>query len=114
MLSVKVVCHSVCLFFFFKLCRQAHSLLGDLWGVRRRSSVSPVGGAAIAGLAALGFLLHAAGLTALARTTLSVLCEVMVQQLRVGLLMRRQDVKERSRGVAWSAARVQWSCPPQC
>lgn len=34
------------------------------------SSVGPVGGAAIAGLAALGLLLHAVGLTALTRTTL--------------------------------------------
>lgn len=39
-------------------------------GSGTHSSVGPVGRAAIAGLAALGFLLHAAGLTALSRTTL--------------------------------------------
>lgn len=61
-------------------------------GSRTHSSVGPVGGAAVAGLAALGFLLHAAGLTALTRATLSVLCEVMVQHLGVGLLVRWQDV----------------------
>lgn len=33
-------------------------------------SICPVGGAAIAGLAALGLLLHAVGLTALTRTPL--------------------------------------------
>lgn len=39
-------------------------------GGRKHSSVGPVGGAAITGLVALGFLGHAAGLIALTRTTL--------------------------------------------
>lgn len=38
---------------------------------------------------------------------LSVLCEVMVQQLGVGLLVRRQNVQERCRGVARRTTRVQ-------
>lgn len=66
---------------------------------RQDFSVGPVGGAAVAGLVDLGLLLHAAGLAALTRTTLSVLGQVMVQQLGVGLLVRH-DVKEGGRGVA--------------
>lgn len=80
-------------------------------GAVERSSVGPVGGVPITGLAALGFLLHAAGLTALARTALCVLCEVVVQHLGVGLLMRGKNVQERSRGVARSAPGVQGTCP---
>jgi len=86
---------SHCVFFFLALhtgtCvhTHTHSRLGDYREVGKHSSVAPVGGAAVAGLAALGFLLHAAGLTALTRTTLSVLREVMMQQLGVGLLVRR-------------------------
>ena len=45
---------------------------------------------------------------------LSVLCEVMVQQLGVGLLMWWQDVQERSRGITRSTSRVQGPCSPQC
>lgn len=41
---------------------------------------------------------------------LSVLCEMMVQQLGVGLLMWRQDVQEGSRGITRSAPRVQRPC----
>lgn len=44
---------------------------------------------------------------------LSVLCEVMVQQLGVGLLVRWQDVQEGSRGVTRSSPRVQGPCTPQ-
>lgn len=49
-----------------------HAYTQPFGGVRvgKHSSVGPVGGAAIAGLAALGLLLHAAGLIALTRTTL--------------------------------------------
>lgn len=90
-----------------------HSLLGEGEN-REHSSVGPIGGAAVAGLAALGFLLHAAGLTTLSRSTLSLLCEVMVQQLGVGLLVRWQNVKEGSRGVAWSTPGVQGPCSPEC
>lgn len=78
-----------------------------------RFSVGPVGGVSVAGLAALGLLLHAPGLIALSRTTLSVLCQVVVQQLGVGLLMRGQNVQERSWGVTRSSSRVQGSCPAQ-
>lgn len=45
---------------------------------------------------------------------LSVLCEVMVQQLGVGLLVRWQDVQEGSRGVTRSTPRVQGPRSPQC
>lgn len=45
---------------------------------------------------------------------LSVLCEVMVQQLGVGLLMWWQDVQERSRGITRSTPRVQGPRSPQC
>lgn len=48
------------------------------------------------------------------RMYLSVLCEVMVQQLRVGLLVRWQDVKEGSRGITRSTSRVQGPSSPQC
>lgn len=87
---------SFCLFLCFLLALHTHARTqpfgGEEGGGGKHSSVGPVGGAAIAGLAALGLLLHAAGLTALTRTTLSVLCEVMVQQLGVGLLVWWQDV----------------------
>lgn len=45
---------------------------------------------------------------------LSVLCEVMVQQLGVGLLVRWQDVQEGSRGVTRSTPGVQGPCSTQC
>lgn len=44
-------------------------------------SVAPVRGAAIVGLVDLGLLLHGAGLASLAWPTLSVLGEVMMEQL---------------------------------
>lgn len=61
--------------------------------------VAPVWGAAITGLADLALLLHAAGLATLARTTLSILGQVVVQQLGVWLLVGRQDVEEGGRRV---------------
>lgn len=61
--------------------------------------VAPVRGAAITGLVHLALLLHATGLAALARTTLSVLGQVVVQQLGVCLLVR-QDVEEGGRCIA--------------
>lgn len=45
---------------------------------------------------------------------LSVLSEVMVQQLGVRLLVRWQDVKEGSWGITWCTPGVQGSGPPQC
>lgn len=153
-----------------------HSLMGERG---KHSSVCPVWGAAVAGLAALCFLLHTAGLIALTRTTLqpttsfrgqfhllflqlhlteepavskllktfvnypvrlmwsisflnpenlagrrqfpnkacstylSILCEMMVQQLGVGLLVWRQDVQEGCRGIARCTPRVHRSCPSQ-
>lgn len=74
LLTVRVVC--LLLFVFFKLYTHArththtHTQLFGGGGSGKHSSVGPVGGAAIAGLAALGLLLHAARLTALTRTTL--------------------------------------------
>jgi len=76
-------------------------------------SVSPVGGVAIAGLVDLALLLHAAGLATLARTPLSILGQMVVQQLRVWLLVR-QDVEEGGGGVApWSSSGVERSWAPQ-
>lgn len=49
-------------------------------GAVERSSVGPVGGVPITGLAALGFLLHAAGLTALARTALNEKRQVLIKK----------------------------------
>lgn len=109
LLIVKVVC----LFFVLALHTRTHTSFSGRGG-GKHSSVGPVGGAAIAGLAALGFLLHAVGLIALTGTTLSILCEVMVQQLGVGLLVRWQDVHEGSRGVARSPPGVQGPRPAQC
>lgn len=80
------------------------------WGTL---SVGPVGGVGVAGLAALGLRLHSPGLTALSRTTLCVLCQVVVQQLRVGLLMWGQDVQERSRSVTGGTSWIQGSRPTQ-
>ena len=67
----------ICLFrFSFRHARTiAHTYThtafwGRGGGGGKHSSVGPIGGAAVAGLAALGFLLHAAGLIALSRTTL--------------------------------------------
>lgn len=86
--------------------------IGGAWG-SLHFSVAPVGGAAIAGLVHLGLLLHAAGLAPLARATLSILGQMVVQQLRVGLLVSRQDMEERSWGVSRGAARGQWSSSPK-
>lgn len=44
---------------------------------------------------------------------LSILLQVVVQNLRVGLLMWCQDVHEGSWGVASSSRRVDWSSAPQ-
>lgn len=44
---------------------------------------------------------------------LSVRRQVMVQQLRVGLLVRWQDVQEGSRGISGSTTRVQGPSSPQ-
>lgn len=107
------------------------------------ASVGPVRGAAVAGLVDLALLLQAVGLTALAWTPLdtpkhscrdpgggggggaavhrpargrylSVLSEVVVQQLGVRLLVR-QDVEEGGRCIAsGSRSRVQRPWPPQC
>lgn len=114
LLIVRVVCLSVC-FFVSALHTRARTHTQPFGGEGngKHSSVCPVWGAAVAGLAALGFLLHAAGLTALSGTTLSVLCEMMVQQLGVGLLVRRQDVQEGSRGIARCTPGVQGPCSPQ-
>lgn len=65
LLIVKVVC----LFFVLALHTRTHTSFSGRGG-GKHSSVGPVGGAAIAGLAALGFLLHAVGLIALTGTTL--------------------------------------------
>lgn len=82
------------------------------WGVPLLSwrSVAPVRRAAIVGLVDLGLLLHGAGLAPLAWPSLSVLGEVMVEQLRVGLLVSRQNVKEWSRSITWGSSRGQRSC----
>lgn len=113
LLIVRVVCLSVCFFCFSFTHTRTHTQPFGGEGNGKHSSVCPVWGAAVAGLAALGFLLHAAGLTALSGTTLSILCEVMVQQLGVGLLVRRQDVQEGSGGVARCTPRVQGPCSTQ-
>lgn len=65
--TVRVLGLSVC---FFVCFRFAHTQPFGKGGSGKHSSVGPVGGAAVAGLAALGLLLHAVGLTALTRTTL--------------------------------------------
>lgn len=100
-------------------------------------SVGPVRGAAVARLVDLALLLQAAGLAALARPPLntpqhgcrqpppfiahrfegrylSVLSEVVVQQLGVRLLVR-QDVEERGWCIAsGSRSGVQRAWTPQC
>lgn len=75
--------------------------------------VAPVRGAAITGLVDLCLLLHAAGLAPLARTTLCVLAQVVVQELGVGLLMRGEDVQERGGGVARGPPRRERPCASQ-
>lgn len=45
-------------------------------------------------------------------TDLSILGEVVVQQLRVGLLVSRQDMQELSWSVTRGTAGVQRSCTP--
>lgn len=82
-------------------------------GESAQFSVGPVGGVGVAGLAALSLLLQTARLTALSRTSLSVLSQVMVQQLRVRLLMRRENVQERSRGVTGGSSGIQGPGPAQ-
>lgn len=108
-----------CLGSVFSLASRTHTHTQHLeWGgeadaPRCSSSVSPVGGAAVAGLVALALLLHVAGLVALPWATLSVLGQMVVQQLGVRLLVGGQDVEEGSRGVARGSSRVQGACAPQ-
>lgn len=56
--------------------------------------------AVICRLVDLRLLLNGSVLAALSSAALSVLLQVMVQNLRMGLLVRCQDVHERGRGVA--------------
>lgn len=56
--------------------------------------------AVVCRLVDLRFLLNGGVLAALSSAALSVLLQVVVQNLRVGLLVRRQDVHEGGRGVA--------------
>lgn len=71
--------------------------------------VGPPVVAAIGSLVDLGLLLNGGTLVALSSATLSVLLQVVVQDLGVGLLMRSQDVHEGSWGVAGCGWRVDGS-----
>lgn len=73
-------------------------------------SVCPVWRVAIGGFGGLRLGLQGAGLAALGRATLGILREVVVQQLRVGLLVSRQDVQERWGRIARGCPRGQGPC----
>lgn len=75
--------------------------------------VCPPAVAVVCGLVDLSLLLNGGVLAALSSAALSVLLQVVVQNLRVGLLVRCQDVHEGGRGVASGGRGVDGSSAPQ-
>lgn len=75
-------------------------------GYNVRRSVRPPAVTTVCRLVGLRLLRHGGALVSLSGASLSVLLEVMVENLRVRLLMRRQDVHEWSRWVGRGCGRV--------
>lgn len=82
-------------------------------GARQLMLVCPPVVAVVCRLVDLGLLLNGGVLAALSGAALSVLLQVVMQNLRVGLLVRCQDVHEGCRGVASGSRGVDGSSAPQ-
>lgn len=82
-------------------------------GARQWMLVCPPVVAVVCRLVDLRLLLNGGVLAALSGAALSVLLQVVVQNLRVGLLVRCQDVHEGGRGVASGSRGVDGSPAPQ-
>lgn len=83
------------------------------WATAAPASVGSPAVAVVGRLVGLGFLGDGAALAALPRATLPILLQVVVEDLRVGLLMRGQDVHERSGGVCRCRCRVDGAAAAQ-
>lgn len=88
---------------------------GSKWWARATpASVGAPVVAVVGRLVGLGFLGDGAALAALPGAALPVLLQVVVEDLRVGLLMRGQDVHERGGGVRCRRCRVDGAAAAQC